>query len=231
MRIAFFTASLLAALPAAAVIVDRAAITAGDRVITDSEVDLRIRLTAFQNGGKPDVSPPSRKRAAELLIDQKLIEREMDVGHYPRLGGDGPKELLSDFAKAQFRSDTKALDQALAGYGLTEADLEDDLARQSDLLTFLSLRFRPAVQVNDQQIREEYYRNILTKGQDDTERSARPDRGHELTGERRRCRHGVVAARSAQAHEDPVLREGSRPMKRLALAFACIRCSSSPRPP
>jgi hypothetical protein len=177
-----FPLVLLLALPAAAVIVDRAAITVGDRVITDSEVDLRIRLTAFQNGEKPEVNPSSRKRAAELLIDQKLIEREMDVGHYPRLSEDGRKELLAGFAKAQFQSNPKALDQALTGYGLTGADLEDDLARQSDLLTFLSLRFRPAVQVSDQQV-QEYYRNVLTKGQT-TLNDLRGQIEDKLTGER-----------------------------------------------
>jgi hypothetical protein len=129
-------------LPAFAVIVDRIAITVGNKVITDSEIDLRIRLTAFENGEKPDFSLTARKAAADRLIDQKLVEREMDVGHYPRL-------------KAETTApDTAARDQALASYGLTPADLEQDLARQADLLNFLNLRFRPSVQVSDQDVRQ-----------------------------------------------------------------------------
>src|SRR4030081_2795805 len=63
-----------AAGPAGAVIVDRIAISAGNRVITASEVDLRLRLTAFQNGVEPEFTVPARKQAAERLIDQKLVE-------------------------------------------------------------------------------------------------------------------------------------------------------------
>ena len=142
--------ALLLALPSAAVVVDRIAIAAGNKVITDSEIELRIRLTAFQNGDKPVFTPEARKKAAQLLIDQKLVEREMDVGHYPRLNQDARKQLLADYATTNYKSDPAAMRRALVDYGLTEQDLEEDLARQSDLLTFLSLRFRPAVQVGDQ---------------------------------------------------------------------------------
>jgi hypothetical protein len=128
-----------------AVLVDRIAIAAGNRVITDSEIDLRIRLTAFQNAEKPVVDLAARRKAAQLLIDQKLVEREMDVGRYPRLSAEARKQLLTDYAKQYFKSDAAAMHRTLLDYGLTEDDLEADLARQSDVLTFLSLRFRPAV--------------------------------------------------------------------------------------
>jgi hypothetical protein len=150
MRAAGLSALLLVALPAAAVMVDRIAIAAGNRVITDSEIELRIRLTAFQNGEKPAFTPEARKKAAQLLIDQKLVEREMDVGHYPRLSEDARKQLLANYAKDYFKSDAAAMQRALLDNGLSAEDLEGDLARESDLLTFLSLRFRPAVQVTGQ---------------------------------------------------------------------------------
>jgi hypothetical protein len=85
--------------PAAAVIVDRVAATVGIKVITDSEIDLRIRLTAFQNDEKPDLSLIARRQAVERLIDQKLVEREMDVGHYPRLAAARGEALLNDRVK------------------------------------------------------------------------------------------------------------------------------------
>jgi hypothetical protein len=132
-------AVMLLALPVRAVIVDRVAISAGNRIITDSEIRMRILLTAFENGVKPEFDVDSRKRAAEMLIDQKIVEREMDVGHYPRLSGDGRKQLL-----VKYDVDRKALE---AG-GLTATDLEEDLGRQADLLTFLSLRFRPLEDTN-----------------------------------------------------------------------------------
>lgn len=144
-----------------AVIVDRIAVAVGDKIITGSEIDLRIRLSAFQNGEKPDFSLPSRQKAAGELIDQRLIEREMELGHYPRLEETGRKALLAEYAKADYRSDPAALSQALAGYKLTLQDLQDDLGRQSDLLTFLNLRFRPAVQVTDQDVQKYFEENVL----------------------------------------------------------------------
>ena len=109
-------------------IVDRVAVSVGTRVITSSEIDLRIRLTAFENGEKPVFDAGTRKVAVERLIDQKLVEREMDVGHYPRTKSGESKH---------------AVDPAmLAAYSITEDDVEEDLARQADLLTFLNLRFR-----------------------------------------------------------------------------------------
>ncbi len=151
MRALLPTLCCLAALPAFAVIVDRVAITVGNRVITDSEIDVRIRLTAFENGEKPDFSPAARKVAADRLIDQKLVEREMDVGHYPRLKAESTAP------------DTTVRDRVLAQYGLTPADLEQDLARQADLLNFLNLRFRPSVQVSDQDIRQYFDKQIQPK--------------------------------------------------------------------
>jgi parvulin-like peptidyl-prolyl isomerase len=150
-----------------AVIVDRIAVIVGNKIIAQSEIDQRIRLTAFENGEKPDFSLSSRRQAAQRLIDQKLIEREMEVGHYPLLDEDRKKELLTEFAKANYKSDSAALDAALAAVGLAPADLAGDLAWQSDLLTFLSLRFRPAVQVTDQDIQKYFSEKIKTGNLDE----------------------------------------------------------------
>ena len=154
-------ALMLTPIIAPAVIVDRIAISVGDKIVTESEIDLRIRLSAFQNHEKADFSLASRKVAAQELIDQRLVEREMDVGHYPRLEETRRKALLSEYEKADYKSDSAALANALAVYGLKPQDLEDDLGRQSDLLTFLNLRFRPAVQVTDQDVQKYFAENVL----------------------------------------------------------------------
>jgi hypothetical protein len=158
-----FSWLLLAAIvPAQAVIVDRVAITVGNKIITDSEIDQRIRLTAFQNDGKPEFSLASKRAAARVLINQKLVEREMDVGHYPRPSAGAGKILLDDYEKANYNSNQAAMDTALHEYGLTEHDLEDELTLQTEMLTFLNLRFRPAVQVTDQDVRK-YYDEHMTQ--------------------------------------------------------------------
>lgn len=109
-------------------IVDRVAVSVGNRVITASEIELRIRLTAFENGGQPAFDLASRKTAVERLIDQKLVEHEMDLGHYPHSAPvqSGPAPEAAELAK----------------YRISSEDLSEDLSRQADLLNFLNLRFR-----------------------------------------------------------------------------------------
>jgi hypothetical protein len=158
------TIALLAPVAALPVIVDRIAIVAGEKIITESEISQRIRLTAFQNHEQPDLSLESRRRAAQQLIDQRLVEREMDLGKYPRLDAGQRHGLLADYEKTDYKSDPAATAKALAAYGLTLEDLEEDLGRQSDLITFLNLRFRPAVQVTDQDV-QKYFDTVL-KGAD-----------------------------------------------------------------
>ncbi len=145
---------LALALPLAATIVDRIAVSVGTQVITDSEIEQRIRLTAFENSAPLSFDPATRKTAADRLIDQKLIQHEMDLGQYPRLSAERLEKLKSDSA---------TMEKALAKYGLTPANLETDMARQVDLLTFLSIRFRPAVQISDPEIARYFQTNIRPK--------------------------------------------------------------------
>jgi hypothetical protein len=143
---------LVAAVELQAVIVDRVAVAVGNKVITQSEIEQRLRLTAFEAGGTADLSLASRKQGAQQMIDQRLVEREMDVGRFPRVTADRAKQLLAAYEKANYPSDHAALLGALGTYGLSESDLADDLARREDFQTFLNLRFRPAVNVDDQEV-------------------------------------------------------------------------------
>jgi len=146
-------AFLVAAVESQAVIVDRVAIAVGNKVITQSEIELRIRLTAFEKMETPDFSLTSRKQAAEKMIDQRLVEKEMEVGRFPHVAEDRAKVLLAAYEKSNYQSDPAALLRALKKYGLSDTDLEWDLARQEGFLTFLNLRFRPAVNVDEQDVR------------------------------------------------------------------------------
>ena len=68
------TCSLIAlafALPAAAVVVDRIAVTVANRVITASDIETRLRLSAFQNDEQPDLNITSRRASVQRLIDQR----------------------------------------------------------------------------------------------------------------------------------------------------------------
>ncbi|NDJ12953.1 MAG: hypothetical protein EBY17_17430 [Acidobacteriia bacterium] len=137
---------LLGVVAVSAEVVDRTSVRVGTRIIASSEIDLRVRLAAFQNREKVEISVVRRREAARQLIDQRLVEREMELGHYPRLDAAQRAPLLIVYAAQAFGGDVGGLGASLASYGITPAELEADLARQADLLTFLGLRFR----INDE---------------------------------------------------------------------------------
>jgi len=150
-------ALILAAACAAgrAEIVDRVAVSCGRRAITESAITERIRLSAFQNGVPVAVTESARRDAAQLLIDQTLIEAEMGVGHYRRMTPERRSHLLEEWEKEHHNL------ARLSDYGLIPEQLEQDLARQEDLLNFLSIRFRPAVQISDEDVRRYFEEKLL----------------------------------------------------------------------
>ena len=144
---------LLTVAPLAAEIVDRVAVAIGNQVITESELVHQIRLKAFLEGQKPDVGPASKRETAQRLIEQKLVKKEMDLGHY----------TISEPAEAQQMVDNLkkmhgvGFAQQLRANDLTEADLLDHFEWGLTLSNFIDLRFRPAIQVTAEDI-EKYFR-------------------------------------------------------------------------
>src|ERR1700691_3354793 len=102
-------------------IIDRIVITAGNQVITQSQVDDEVRVTAFLNREKLDLGPEARRQAADRLIEQALIKREMDLSHYPLPELSDAGESLQSI-KAMYSSDAEFQD-ALEGYGISQDEL------------------------------------------------------------------------------------------------------------
>src|SRR5260370_21045608 len=84
-RRSFRSISLLLALAPIlfADIIDRIAVSVGNRVITISDIDRETRVTAFINGVKADLTPAGKRATAERLVEQKLIQRELETSRYP----------------------------------------------------------------------------------------------------------------------------------------------------
>jgi len=121
-------------------VIDRIAVVVGNQVITESEVILEARLTAFFNREPLDLSAGQLKAAAERLVDQQLIRNEMQIGGFPM-----PAETGGDDALRKFRQDNypsvAAFRASLAKYGLTEAELKRHLLWQAAALRFADQRF------------------------------------------------------------------------------------------
>src|SRR6185436_5742873 len=58
-------------------------VVVGNGVITESQIVREIRLTAFQNGEPLDFSGAAKRKMAERLVDQRLIQIENDISLYP----------------------------------------------------------------------------------------------------------------------------------------------------
>ncbi len=99
MRYSLQLALLLLAVPLAATIVDRIAVTVGDQVITETEILREIDITAFLNGEKPSFTPDEKRKAADRLVEQKLVRKEMELGNYPEATTEQAEELLAETEK------------------------------------------------------------------------------------------------------------------------------------
>ena len=145
--------------PLSAEIIDRIAITAGNQVITESQIDEEIRITAFLNREKLDVNPDARKQAASRLVEQALVKREMDLSHYPLpQAGDASAALAGVKATYPNEADFAA---ALQSYGISAADLTRRLLWQFTLLRFIDYRFRPGIQIPGTDM-QTYYRQQVS---------------------------------------------------------------------
>jgi peptidyl-prolyl cis-trans isomerase SurA len=144
---------LILVIPLRAEIVDRIAMSAGNRVITRSEIDREIRVTAFQDGVTPDFSPANRRAIAEKMVDQKLIQRELETSRYPLPTAAELTPAIEEFKRTHFPDDA-AYRKALADAGITEKDLLDVLLWERTLLRFIELRFESGVLLSDQEVGE-----------------------------------------------------------------------------
>jgi peptidyl-prolyl cis-trans isomerase SurA len=136
-------------------IIDRIAASVGNRVITASDLDRQLRVAAFQDGVKADLSPTRKRAAVEAMIEQKLIQAELANSRYPL---PDPAELapaVEEFKKAHFKDD-RQYRATLAEYGIGEDDFRELLLWQRTLLLFIEVRFETGVQLGTQDV-EEYF--------------------------------------------------------------------------
>ena len=161
LSIAILLAAWLAA-TARAEILDRIAVSVGSRVITETDLGREIRITALLNNQKPDFSPAAKRQAAERMVDQTLVRSELEASRYlPPSAAETDAALAEE--KARFGDDA-AYRRTLAEYGVSEDDLKARLTWQLTLLRFIDVRFRPGIQIGDQEIRkyfDEHLRAVL----------------------------------------------------------------------
>jgi hypothetical protein len=165
-RFAFWILSSVLCILLSAEIIDRIVITVDNQVVTQSQIDEEIRVTAFLNREKLDLSPAAKKQAAARLIEQALIKREMDLSRYPLPELSDAGESLQS-VKAMYPSVT-AFNDALQSYGVTVDELTRRLWWQLTLLRFIDYRFRPGIQIPPADVQAYYRQQVSEWGQKGT---------------------------------------------------------------
>jgi peptidyl-prolyl cis-trans isomerase SurA len=140
-------------------IIDRIAVSVGNQVITETDVIREIRVTAFLDRVKPDLSGSARRATAERMVEQRLIRRELETSRYPVPAVAEAEPLVAKFKQENFRDDADYR-KALADYAISEKTVLDEILWQRTLLMFVAIRFRPGVQVSDQDIRD-YFDKVV----------------------------------------------------------------------
>jgi DNA-binding transcriptional ArsR family regulator len=180
LKILLLVACLL--LPLEAGIVDRLAVIVGQQTITQLQLDEEIRVTALLNHGPIARDVETRRAAADRLVEQLLIRREMEQSRYPLPDEQDVNQYVQQIRRQNGGS--AGLAKALATYELSESTLRQHLEAQLVALHFVEYRFRPDAAVSDEDIEAAYRRRAEeSKTKPTLEASREPIRA-ELTEER-----------------------------------------------
>jgi hypothetical protein len=142
--------------------IDRIAVAVGNRVITISDIDRQIRVAAFLSGTEADFSAKGKRAIADRLVEQKLIQNEIEMTHYVDPDTSAIEAALRQFIAKYFKDDG-AYREALAKAGLSDGVVRQELLKERTVNAFIDVRFHPAVQVTEEQIRE-YFEKTVTPG-------------------------------------------------------------------
>jgi hypothetical protein len=143
-----------AALAGNAAILDRIAVTVGKQVITETDVVRDVRVSAFLDQTPVVLDSYQKRRAADRLVDQILILQEAAVSRIPLQTEEGAASMLAQ-VKSGYKSDTDYQD-ALVRYGITEEDVTNHLLAGVKAMRYTDLRFRPEVQLSDEEVHDFY---------------------------------------------------------------------------
>jgi hypothetical protein len=141
-------ACVAAALSGRGETLDRIAVTVGDRVITESQITLDLRVSACLYQEPVDLSGEAKRTGASFLVDQILMLQEAADSHLT---------LEPEDTEIPGEEECKA---TLAKYGIKQSDLENYVQAGNRAQMFTDLRFGPEVQISEEDLRA-YYNKIF----------------------------------------------------------------------
>ncbi len=143
------------------VILDRIAVTVGKQVITEGEVVRDLRVAAFLDQKPVDLSGAEKRKAADRLVDQLLIQQEIAFSRIPLPAEEDAAHMLAQ-VRSQYGPDSE-YQAALVRYHITEADVAEHLLTGVRALRFTDLRFRPEIDISEDDLRD-FYNKLSEEG-------------------------------------------------------------------
>ena len=162
-------------------IIDRLVITVDRHAITEQQLDEELRVTAFLNGEPVVRSRQTLHDAADRMIEQLLILREMEMSHYPMPNRGEVSQYLEQL-QSRFAGSAD-FEKRLETYALSDDILRDHLAQQIVTLRFVDYRFRSGLSISDAEIEARYHAESGTQGTTVPE-AAKESIRQELIGQR-----------------------------------------------
>jgi hypothetical protein len=139
-------------------IVDRIVVTVDRDVITAAQVEEEVIVTEFIEHQPLDITLEKRRQAADHLVEQLLVMREMELSRYPKPTDADSVAYLAQLVNSY--GGEAAFNAALARYSLNDQRLKQHLAFQITILRFLDYRFRPDVDVTDAEMQAAYEKEV-----------------------------------------------------------------------
>lgn len=139
---------------------DRVSARVGKDAITDSALRCHLRMEAFFARTTPELSSESRRKAAQRLIDQILIRRELELNRFAPPAAADVETQIGQLMKSR-QEDAAALGASLASYGFSLDDLRSEILYQIMLLRFVEFRFSAGILVTDPEIDAAYEKEVV----------------------------------------------------------------------
>lgn len=141
-------------------IIDKVVAVVGRGAVTLSEVEQQIRLEAFFNRVAADLSLPNQRQALKRLIERRLLQQEMAVGHFAEVSEQEVARQLRGLRQEAF-FETLDYAGALRFYELTAEEIADFLRQQINYERYWEFRFKAGVEVGRDEVAA-YYENRFT---------------------------------------------------------------------
>ncbi len=147
---------------AAQVVIDRVVATVNGQPILQSDWDLAMRCEAFLDQKRLQFTPEAAGATLQRLIDQELLLEQARTFQLKPITAEELQSRMREIRKQIPGGDHDATWQAaLHGYGLTQSELDERIQNELEILRFIDVRLRPALQHVNRSDIETYYREKL----------------------------------------------------------------------